>query len=436
MTLPSALRERCYWLDTAPPPPPPPPLARRSDAEAVPETTDVAVIGGGYTGVAAARALARHGVDVTVLEREALGWGASTRNGGFVLPGFKLGALALVRRFGVERARRLFEASVASVRFLEQLIAEAGITCDYARCGHISLASRPAHVRQMEAVQRLLASQFGYDTMLLPREQLREEIGSARYYGGLVDPSAGALHPAKYFAGLAAAAERAGARLVEHVEAQHLERTAGGFTVVTSRGRVRAREVVIATNGYSGALHPELRRRVIPIGSYIIATAPLAESLARELIPRRRMLSDTKHLLFYFRLSPPPDARLLFGGRASFTPTTTHESARILADGMRSVFPQLAAVPVEYSWSGNVGFTFDQLPHAGRLDGVYYALGYCGHGVAQASYLGARVAEAIAGRDDLAPFSEIPFPAIPFYRGRPWFLPLVGEYFRWVDRLA
>lgn len=191
---------------------------------------------------------------------------------------------------------------------------------------------------------------------------------------------------------------------------------------------------MVATDGYSGPVHPELSRRVIPIGSYIIATAPLEEGLARELIPKNRVMSDTKNLLFYFRLSA--DHRMVFGGRASFTPTTTVESAQILAQGMRAVFPQLAAVPIEYSWSGTVGFTFDQLPHAGRLDGVHYALGYCGHGVAMATYLGARVGDAIAGRGDLLPFSELGFPTVPFYRGRPWFLPAVGAYFRLVDRFA
>lgn len=423
--------ERPYWLDTAPPLR----LASRADPP-IPERTEVAVIGGGYTGVSAARTLARHGVDVTVFERETLGWGASTRNGGFVLPGFKLGAGALVRKFGAERSRALFDASLASVRFLEELVADEGIGCDYARCGHVSLAYRPAHLRRLESAERLLRQAFGYATELVTRERLREEIGSSAYHGGLLDPQAGGIHPAKFFLGLAAAARRAGARLVEHAEVLGLEREAGGggFRVLTTRGRVHAREVLVATDGYSGAVHPELSRRVIPIGSYIIATAPLEQGLARELIPKNRVMSDTKNLLFYFRRSA--DHRMVFGGRASFTPTTTVESAQILAQGMRAVFPQLAAVPIEYSWSGTVGFTFDQLPHAGRLDGVHYALGYCGHGVAMATYLGARVGDAIAGHGDLLPFSELGFPTVPFYRGRPWFLPAVGAYFRLVDRFA
>jgi glycine/D-amino acid oxidase-like deaminating enzyme len=392
------------------------------------------VIGGGYTGVSAARTLARHGVGVTVLESRTLGWGASTRNGGFVLPGFKLGAAALLRRCGPGRARALFDAALESVRFLEALVAREAIDCEYARCGHVSLASRPGHYHDLERSAALLRQAFAYETELLPRDRLPSEIASDAYHGGLLDRGAGGIHPGKYFFGLADAARRAGARLVEGVEVQRFGRAAGGFDLITSRGPVRAGEILVATNGYSGDLAPALRRRVIPIGSHIVATVPLEERVARELIPQRRMLSDTKHLLFYFRLSA--DRRLLFGGRASFTPTTTADAARILAKGLATVFPQLAGVPLEYAWSGNVGFTFDQLPHAGTLDGVHYAMGYCGHGVAMATYLGARIADAIAGRGDLLPFSELEFPTVPLYRKRPWFLPLVGAWFRLADALG
>ncbi len=419
--------DRPYWLDTVP-------AVLPREAVPLPESTDVAVIGGGYTGVSAALTLARRGVDVTVLERETLGWGASSRNGGFVLPGFKLGARALLRQFGRQRARSLFAASCVAVDFVERLVAEEGIACDFERCGHVSLAYKPRHIERLAASQRCLRDQFGYETELLDRAALAGEIGSPLYHGGLRDRRAGALNPARYFAGLAAAAGRAGARLCESVDVVRMQRTTNGVTLTTSRGETRAGAVVVATNGYSGAVERELRRRVVPIGSYIVATEPLGESLTRELIPHRRVLSDTKNLLFYFRLSS--DERLLFGGRASFTPTDWRESARILTAGMRTVFPQLAAARVDYSWSGNVAFTRDQLPHAGERDGVHYAMGYCGHGVAQATYLGARVAETIAGGGDLTPFSELEFPTIPFYSKNAWFLPLVGAYFRLLDRLS
>ena len=421
------MNERPYWHDSAP-------RADLGTEVPLPARTDVAIVGGGYTGVSAARALARRGVDVTVLERETLGWGASTRNGGFVLPGFKLGAGPLLRRFGAERARALYEASRESVRFLERLLKEERIDCEYRQCGHVSLALTPSHYRDLAVARDLLARVFGHEATLVPRERLREEIGSDTYCGGLLDPGAGSLHPAQYFWGLASAARRAGARLLEHADVRSLERAPEGFTLATNRGSLRARDVVIATNGYSGPVHPALRRRVVPVGSYIIATAPLDARLAAELIPRDRVLSDTKNLLYYFRLSK--DRRMVFGGRVAFTPTPPEESARRLAEGMTTVFSQLRGMPVEYHWSGNVAMTVDFLPHAGQRDGVHFAMGYCGHGVAMATYLGARVGDTLSGAGDLRPFSELGFPRVPLYGGRPWFLPLVGAYYRLLDRLA
>jgi glycine/D-amino acid oxidase-like deaminating enzyme len=389
----------------------------------------VAVIGGGYTGLAAARALARHGADVTVLERHTIGWGASGRNGGFVLPGFKPDVELLARQLGIAEARRLFQLSVEAVRGLEALIAEESIDCGYARCGTVVLAARAGHLAGLERSRRFLREELGHETTVLGASELRAEIGSARYHGGLLDPFAGSVQPALLVRGLARAAERAGARLVEGVEVRKVERRRGEHLVTTATGTIRAREVLVATNGYTGAAVPALRRRVVPVGSYLIATAPLEPELAARLVPRRRVLSDTKNLLYYFRLSP--DGRMVFGGRAAFTPTPVARSAEILARGMAEVFPELAGVPVEYAWGGQVAFTLDQMPHAGRLggEGVHYALGYGGHGVAMATWLGARMGEALAGAGEI-PRLTAPFRAVPLYAGTPWFLPLVGGYYR------
>jgi glycine/D-amino acid oxidase-like deaminating enzyme len=392
----------------------------------------VAIIGGGYTGLAAARALARHGADVTVLERHTIGWGASSRNGGFVLPGFKPDVEVLARQLGVAEARRLFQLSVQAVHGLEALIAEESIDCGYVRCGTVVLAARAGHLAGLERSRRFLREELGHDTTVLGASELRAEIGSARYHGGLLDPFAGSVQPALLVRGLARAAERAGARLVEGAEVQKVERRGGEYVVTTATGAIRAREVLVATNGYTGAAVPALRRRVVPVGSYLIATAPLEPALAARLMPRGRVLSDTKNLLYYFRLSP--DGRMVFGGRAAFTPTPVARSAEILARGMAEVFPELAGVPVEYAWGGQVAFTLDQMPHAGRLDdeGVHYALGYGGHGVAMATWLGARMGEALAGAGEI-PRLTAPFRPVPLYAGTPWFLPLVGGYYRMRD---
>jgi glycine/D-amino acid oxidase-like deaminating enzyme len=386
----------------------------------------VAIVGGGYTGLAAARALARRGADVTVLERRTIGWGASSRNGGFVLPGFKPEIEALARALGVAEARRLFELSLQAVGALEATIADEAIDCGYARCGTVVLAARPDHLAALEGSRRFLRDELAHETVVLGPAELRDEIGSTRYHGGLLDPFAGSVQPAALVRGLATAAERAGARLLEGVEVRRVAR-GRGLTVETDRGTLVAGDVLVATNGYTGPAVPALQRRVVPVGSYIIATAPLGDAVAARLIPRRRVLSDTKHLLYYFRLSP--EGRLVFGGRAAFTPTPVSRSAAILRRGMLEVFPELAGVPVEFAWGGQVAFTLDQMPHAGVLGGIHYALGYGGHGVALATWLGARMGDALAGAGTI-PRLTGPFRAVPLYGGTPWFLPFVGGYYR------
>jgi len=406
----------------------------RRPAAPPPARTDVAIIGGGYTGLAAARELARRGTDVTVLERHHLGWGASGRNGGFVLQGYKPEMEELARMVGAPRARHMFQLTLDAMQLLEGLISEEGIDCDFSHCGALTLAAKPDHLSALEQSGRFLREELGYETQLLAREDLGREIGSSRYHGALLDPGGCSLQPAKYVAGLAQAAARAGARLLEDTEVVRVRKTAGGFEVGTRRGVVLAREVLAATNGYTPQALAALRRRVIPIGSYIIATEPLGADMARRLIPRARVLSDTKNLLYYFRLSP--DNRMVFGGRASFTPASPRRSAAILGAGMREVFPQLSDAKVEFAWSGKVAYPMDHLPHAGRLGGLYYSMGYCGHGVALATYLGTCMGKVIAGAGEVPDLGGKRFKAIPFFNGFPWFLPLVGGYYRTRDWLS
>jgi glycine/D-amino acid oxidase-like deaminating enzyme len=423
------VNERCLWADTANPVE----EITGGRSSALPESTDVAVIGGGYTGLSAALTMARRGADVTVLERNTVGWGASGRNGGFVLPGFKPEMEELARRLGSDRARRMFELSLEAIGYVQSLIRQEAIECDFVRCGAVTLAAKPAHLRALEESGRFLREQLAYETQLLPQAELGREIGSERYHGALVDPGACSLQPAKYVQGLGQAARRAGAHVHEGAEVTKLTRVRDHFQLKTTAGPIRAREVLAATNGYTPSALPALRRRVIPIGSYLIATRPLGDELARRLIPRGRVLSDTKHLLYYFRLSP--DCRMVFGGRASFTPTSTRRSAAILHSGMREVFPELAGERVEYAWSGKVAYPIDHLPHVGRLDGVHYAMGYCGHGVALATYLGHRMGEVLSGAGEIPDLGTDRFTPIPLFNGVAWFLPLVGGYYRARDWL-
>jgi len=423
-----SLNETPYWWATAQDLPS---YANRP----LPERVDVIVIGSGYTGLSAARQLALSGASVAVLEKETIGWGASSRNGGQSLSGLKVGVETLIARYGLPAAKQLYGAALKSVAFLEELLEAEQIECEYARCGNLDAASKPKHFEGFKRTQELLAREFDAHHEIVPRAEQRSEIGSDAYHGLMVDPHSSALHPAKYVRGLAQAAERAGVGLYDAAPALAVERDGSGFKVRTGRGRIEAEEVFAATNGYADAAVPALRRRLTPIGSYIIATEPLSDELAGRLLPRRRVVSDSKNFLHYYRLSE--DNRMLFGGRAEFVPPTedsNRKSAEVLRRDMLQVFPELRDAKVAYAWSGNVCFTMDMLPHAGRLDnGVYYAAGYGGHGVAMATYLGAKMADVILGRDDQNPFRDMPFRAIPLYNGRPWFLPLIAVWYKFLD---
>ena len=411
-----------------------PALPDRS-GRAVPAITDVVVIGGGYAGITAARELARRGLGVTLLEAHTLGWGASTRNGGIVHAGYKWSARELIKRYGQETGKALYQETLDSYELVKTLIADEAIDCDFREVGHLELAYAPAHAPELDHARESLAS-VGVSSTVVPRERIREEIGSDAYFGALVvEGSSALLHPGRYFAGLAAAADRAGADLHEAVRARSIRREDSAFVVRTRRGDIRARDVFVATNGYTDGVVPSLRRRIIPIGSYIIASEPLPEALAHELSPKGRAFFDTKNFLYYWHVTS--DRRMVFGGRASFMPTTIDRTAAILWRGLLEVHPQLAGYRIEYAWGGNVGFTFDRMPHVGRTkDGVTYAMGCCGTGVALMTNLGTKVGAWLAGGEAPA-LTRLRFPLVPApYEGRPWFMPFAGEWFRLQDRLA
>jgi glycine/D-amino acid oxidase-like deaminating enzyme len=356
-----------------------------------------------------------------------------------VLTGLKLGAHTLLQKYGRVRARRLFAASLRAIDCVEQLVREGGIACDFARCGHLEVAVKPAHFRAFQEAAETMAHEFGHTTRIVAAADLREEIGARGYHGGLVDEVSGGLNPARYVAGLARSAQAAGAQLFEQARVERVARADGGYRVQTARGTLRAENVIVATSGYTGRATPAHQRRIVPIGSYIIVTDPLPTELARELSPRNRMIFDSKNFLYYYRLTP--DNRMLFGGRAGFvpaTPATVTESAGILQRAMWSVYPQLNGFEAAYAWGGTLDFAFDLMPHAGRLDGLWFALGYAGHGVALATYLGTALAGLVAGEAEENPFAEIVFPGAPLglYDGRPWFLPFAEVWYKFLDLVS
>jgi glycine/D-amino acid oxidase-like deaminating enzyme len=404
------MKDQPCWTDSAP--------AWLATPPAVPDRVDVVVIGAGYTGLSAARAVARGGASVAVFDKQAFGDGASARSGGQVRTGLRLGAAELVTRYGRPRAKVLFTASVDAISALQRLIADETIACDSERVGHVQAASKPAHFERFAREQEVLAREFDHHVDLVPRSLQDTELGAAGYHGLLVDARSLAIHPLKYLHGLARAAMAAGARLHDRMPVTRVSRTGVGFQVTAAGRKIVARDVIACTNGYTDGALPALRRRVMPIGSHVIATEPLSAELAAQLIPRRRVVFDSDDSLHYFRLSP--DNRLVFGGRAQFasaTPARTRTSAIILRRAMVELFPALRDVRVDYAWSGNMDFTRDSLPHAGLVDGIHYAIGYGGQGIALATYLGARVGECLLGRQADTPFHDLRFDAIPLYAG-------------------
>jgi len=427
------MMEQNYWLTTTE-------MPASNGQGSLPEVVDVAVIGAGFTGLSAARTLAKRGAKVAVVESEAIGWGASSRNGGMVLTGMKLGVNKLISMYGRERTQRMYAASLASMDCVEQIVREEAIDCDFIRCGHLEVACKQKHFDDYARQAEVIAREFNHTLRVVQKHELSSEIGSRIYYGGMVDEVSAGANPARYVAGLARAAMKAGSEVfgrtrVESIQCDSRQGTAG-WKVSTSRGSLWAHDVFVGTSGYTGKATPALQKKLIPIGSFIITTEVLPEALARELSPRNRMIYDSKNYLYYYRLTP--DRRMLFGGRAAFFPETdqtVRKSAEILRRGMIEVYPQLSDAKIDYVWGGTLDFAFDIMPHAGQLDGMYYAVGYAGHGVAMATYQGQKIAELMAGDKPENPFVGIPFPGAPLglYNGKPWFLPFAGAWYKFLD---
>ncbi len=409
-----------------------------TDAEAppiamspLPERADVVVIGGGYAGLSAARRFAEHGRSVVVIEAQPFSTGASTRNGGMVIPELKAGPGALERSYGA-LGTRMYAAVNQAFDWTEALIATAGIDCSYHRSGQLYLAHNQHAQRAMrDAVADHLA--HGEDVRLLEGDALHTEIGSDAYLAGMVIARTGGLQPARFHAGLLRRAEHLGVQLHDRTRARSItEDGPAAHTVITDRGSIRAHLVFVATNATADALLPQLQRRVLPIGSFIIATEVLDPGLAASISPRDRMFVDSKNLLFYWRLTP--DGRLAFGGRRSLRATSVSDAADFLYDSMVRVHPQLAGIAIDNAWGGEVALTVDRLPHVGSLGRVAYATGCNGSGVALMPWLGAQMADAMLGEGPPPPFIELRHPRVPLSRWRRAWTPIVGSWFRMQDR--
>ncbi len=417
-----------YWHETS---------QKFEGAGSLPERVDVAVIGGGFTGLAAARRLALAGRSVAVLEAQHVGFGASGRNGGHLNNGLAHSYLAAREAFGPEKAQAMYRAFDTGIETIQRLIAEEGIDCDFRIAGKLKLASKPQHMeglaRNFEAIHR----EVDPDTALLSRADLSREIGSDLFHGALLSKKSAMMHMGRFVNGLATAAARRGALIVENTPVTAISGAEGKWSVVTAKGAVRASQILLSTGAYTGSPFPWFRRRLVPVGSFLIATRPLTADEAKSIMPGNRTCVNSLNIGNYWRLSP--DNRLIFGGRARFSARSDQRSDAkagvILRDAMLRIFPQLAGVEIDYCWGGMVDMTADRYPRAGQSDGIWYAMGYSGHGAQLASHLGETVAEQMLGVRQGNPFDHLPWGAVPGHTGKPWFLPFVGLYFQFLDKV-
>jgi glycine/D-amino acid oxidase-like deaminating enzyme len=428
--------ERPYWSDDMPP-------CRGLSAD-LPSRVDALVVGGGYCGLAAAAELATHGAATLVLDAADPGSGASTRNGG------QVSAANLGKGFSGTQAasdprladvfRAMASEAARAVEFVEGLIEEMGNPCHYRRPGRFTGAWTPRHLDLMRRRASLLNAAGDAGARVVAREEQRSEIGSDFFHGGLVLERAGQLHPGLFHRALLDRAIAAGATVVGNTPVRRLTRHPGGhWQIETPTKVIVADAVLVATNGHTGLAFPDLRRRVIPIASHIAATEPMPADLARSVSPRGRALGDSKRVLFYWRLTSD-GRRVLFGGRPRFTPVDGRTSARLLHAALIERHPQLKGVRMSHGWSGLTAFTFDFLPHIGQRSGLHFALGCNGSGVATMTWLGHRLARSIINRAETedSAFARLAMPTRPFYSGAPWFLGVVGTWYRLrdhVDRL-
>lgn len=396
---------------------------------------DVAIVGSGYTGLNAALVTARGGRSTLVFDAEEAGYGCSTRNGGQISTSVKPSYAALARRHGPGRAFAIVKEGQQSLAWMKEFMRKEALDCDFRVVGRFHAAHNETQFKALVTRVEQQPKGLEVEAHVVPRAEQHTEIDTDLYFGGAVYAQHASVHPARYHAALLARVREAGAQVVARCPVTAITRESALFRVTTPRGVTLARDVVIATNGYTGTLTPWLRRRVIPIGSYVIATEPMPVETVARLIPRDRIVSDTRKVVFYYRTSTDR-RRIVFGGRVSLDETDPRVSGPLLHADLVAIFPALRDVRISHSWCGTVAYTFDELMHVGTHDGMRYAMGYCGAGVGMASYLGMRVGQQVLGQDDgRTAFDGLPFPTRPFYSGNPWFLAPSIRYFRWRDRM-
>lgn len=420
-------KERPYWLDGI--------ETTTADSAIPPQAVDVAIIGGGVTGTAAGWELAHGGRDTIILDAGAPGEAASSRNAGMIGRNFQHKFVDLVEAHGLDFARTVFTELHQVYRAAVDRIVGEGLDCDFIKTGRFIGALSPAHNAALFREYEARARHLNEAVEFVSADQ-QVEIGSTRYWGGVRILDNGALHPGRYTRAMRRRALTAGVRIFGHTPATSVVRDGDHFAVHTPRGVVRARDVLIATNGYSGPLMPYFVERLIPINAYMIATEPIGDNLARSVLPEHRTYLDNRRSMNYLRLSPDR-RRLLFGGRTSRRSASLRDMAGDLYREMLFLVPQMEGTRLSHAWTGRCAATYDLFPRTGVHAGMHYALGFCFSGMAMGPYLATRAARRIMGKSDPdSVFAREPVPRAPWYARSPRLISALMRYYEWADRPA
>ena len=420
-------RQAPYWWDAAAPVPAPP--------RDVPARADAVIIGSGFTGLSAALTLLRAGRGVVVLDSEDPGFGASRRNAGYLGRTLKKSFPALLAAHGIDYARAIYHDLDAALRTVREVIAQEGIDCHLVRCGRFIGATSAAHYESLARDLAVTKQHLGFDFAMLPRAEQHREMATDLYHGGAVIPDLGALHPGLYHHGLLARVVAAGGIVLGRTPAQALSHDGRTGRVVTPRGEIATRDIVVATNGYTPRHLRWHARRVIPFTAYMAATEELPREVFRRLLPQGRTVIDSNVNIDFIR--PAPDSpRFLFGGATGSNLGSSEAIAERLSAILARIFPDLARTRLSHVWTGQCAGTFDLMPHMGRHEGIWYGLGYNFAGVPMGTFFGRRIAQRILGTAEAPSAFERPPPTYPFYTGNPWFVPLAMRWFDWHDRRA
>jgi len=420
-------KKTSYWLDGLP--------EYNVVNSLPPRQVDVAIVGSGYTGLNTALQTIRGGRSTVVFESGVPGQGCSTKNGGQISTSVKPSLEKLSAKFGAKKGFAIRQEGENALKWIEDLIKSEKIDCSFSRVGRYHAAHTQKHYELIARDAEKVNQSEGIEAYTVSKNEQLKELGSDVYHGGVIFPRHASVNPGKYHRGLLQKVIEAGVEVIGQCSVLNIEKQSEGFLITTQKGKVKARDVVIATNGYTTNLTPWLQKRVIPIGSYIIATEELDPVVVKELFPTNRIVSDTCKIIYYYRTSPDRK-RILFGGRVSAMETNPLVSGPKLLKDMFRIFPQLKGTKISHSWTGTVAYTFDEMAHIGQCKGIYFSMGYCGSGVSMASYLGMRLGQKVLGiPEGKTAFDDLPFPTRPLYNGKPWFLPAVVSWYRMQDRI-